>query len=205
MPFLDSEPYILGTASDKFENGKARAIYSTGIIDYTVMTYVLAPLEASWSLMPFTESNPSSLEEIHAAQRRVQLADQHHIYTSMGDYADFNRQHTPVAQAMVFDVIADILDQAGASSCDFARASRWCRDAMKNQYVYFPTPLSPPRSQEIIARGPGWHVTRPTRRNAHRVQLNAYINFREDPYTCIYSDYKHLIILIVGNYRVNPL
>lgn len=89
------------------------------------MSYVLAPLEANWPLMPHTECALSSLEEIHAAQRRVRLADTHHIYTSMGDYADFNRQHTLASQSLVFDVIAQLMSEGAAGDSDYACAAHW--------------------------------------------------------------------------------
>lgn len=181
IPFLDSEPYVLGSAL-KYENEKARTIYSTGIIDYTIMTYVLGPLDANWTLMPHTECALSSLEEIHAAQRRVRLADTHHTYTSMGDYADFNRQHTLAAQALVFDVIAQLMSEGSAGDSDYARAARWCRDALLNQYVYFPHPVSPRRSEETIARGPGWRVTRHTRHHAFRVVQGLFLGVRGTSY-----------------------
>lgn len=55
----------------------------------------------------------------------------------MGDYADFNRQYSLTAQALVFDVIADLISDAGYPDCDYVKDARWCAVTLTHQYVYF--------------------------------------------------------------------
>lgn len=67
--FLHKTPAVIGSASDKYDNGKARAIYSTGIVDYTIMSYVLRPLERKFAELEHVEDGVGGYDEIAVLSR----------------------------------------------------------------------------------------------------------------------------------------
>lgn len=135
--WIDSEPAIKAVASEKYEMGKARAIYGTMPVDYTVMSYVIADLEKRLSRIEGVESGLKSLDEIAAIRRRVLAVGQGTEECSMIDYADFNYQHTLEAQSLVFKVLAARFSHLGYHP-DCVKAAKWCEMAMMNQWVRFP-------------------------------------------------------------------
>lgn len=137
IAWLDTEPKIQAVASEKFEQSKARAIYGTKCIDYTIMTYVINKIEPNLHNIEGVEGGLSGMDEIRAIFRRADICAEYDAECSMLDYADFNRQHTLEAQACVFEELTKILERYSKHK-DVIKASRWCAQALLNQWVSFP-------------------------------------------------------------------
>jgi hypothetical protein len=131
------KPAVYGKGSEKFEPGKARAIYGTMPIDYSIFSYVLGPLEPVLYHVIGVEAGLNGLDEVMTIARRVALIQGDEVEATMLDYADFNRQHTTAAQALLFRVIAKRLELLGCEP-DAVLAALWCADALENQWVKFP-------------------------------------------------------------------
>ncbi|ASA47459.1 RdRp [Aedes alboannulatus toti-like virus 1] len=152
VAWLDDEPRTEAVASEKFEMGKARAIYGTKPIDYTISSYVLNDIEPRLSVIPGIESGLNGMDIIASVANRKATAMQPRTECSMIDYADFNYQHTLQAQALVFDALADEFERIGAHP-DKVRASRWTRDALLNQWCRFPLRSKPDKITQGMFSG----------------------------------------------------
>lgn len=137
LPWIDSEPKIEAVASEKFEQSKARAIYGTKPIDYTIMTYVIGKIEPKLARVDGVECGLTSVDEMRCLIRRSKVIQRAQLECSMLDYADFNRQHTMEAQALVFECLSEKLRMMNVHP-DVIKASDWCAKAMMNQWVTFP-------------------------------------------------------------------
>lgn len=137
VSWLDTPPAIIATASEKFEMGKARAIYGTGVVDYAICAYVLDGIEEVMYRVDGIESGLTGLDFIATMIRRLKAVSKKGIECTMVDYADFNYQHTLLAQSLVFRVLARILAQRGYHP-DKVRAANWIADALLNQWCKFP-------------------------------------------------------------------
>lgn len=135
--WLDEEPEIRATASEKFEMGKSRAIYGTGIKDYSIHAYVLADIEVNLSRVDGIEYGLRGKSMLATMIRRMaEVMDRDPECTNI-DYADFNYQHTLLAQAATYSELADVLENAGHHP-DKVKAARWCAKSLLNQWVKFP-------------------------------------------------------------------
>nr|QUS52816.1 RNA-directed RNA polymerase [Mute swan feces associated toti-like virus 1] len=138
MKWLYSAPIIQAKGSEKYEMGKARPIYGTQPLDYAIMAYVIQPIEARMSRIEGVEQGLTGFDEMAAMKRRAVLVDDPYVECTMVDYADFNFQHTPRAQAEVFRALLILLKETGHSETDLLTATKWCADALENQWSYFP-------------------------------------------------------------------
>lgn len=179
MEFLTSEtiidwlggvdPRIIGTGSDKNENGKARAIYGTDIQGYMIMSFVLSELEPEMRMVPDLNEGDSGYDEILHMQQRAEATELPGMYTAMADYQDFNIQHTLAAQSAVFGTIYETLDLMPEVDPTFIEAVKWCQEALLNQYIYFPGDKEKPKSYAEAQVRDGYRVLLPTPTNACRV------------------------------------
>ena len=137
--WLDEVPAIKGTGSEKYELGKARAIYGTGVVDYAIVTYVTRHLESLLYLVPGVEMGLGKMDEFSAILRRLRVIEEARVETTMLDYADFNLQHTPEVQSLVFTALAEVLRSVDRVwPPDLIKAVAWCEAAFTNQWVKFP-------------------------------------------------------------------
>lgn len=137
VSWLEDEPKIIGTASEKFEMGKSRAIYGTGVRDYAIVAYVMDGVEEHLYNIDGVESGLTGFDAIATMVRRLQVVSEPRVECTMVDYADFNYQHTLEAQGAVFESLADALAQQQHHP-DKVRASRWVAAALLEQYCKFP-------------------------------------------------------------------
>lgn len=137
IDWLNSEPKTVAVASEKYEMGKARAIYGTKPIDYTISAYVLNEIEPRMNLVEGIEAGLTGVDVISRSFHRKKVAQTANTECSMIDYADFNYQHTLEAQAAVFYAVADLFESVNAHS-DKVTAARWTADALLNQWCRFP-------------------------------------------------------------------
>ncbi|UUV42281.1 MAG: putative RNA dependent RNA polymerase [Inari totivirus 2] len=137
ISWLDSTPRTSATASEKFESGKARAIYGTKAIDYAISAYVLTEIEPRLNLMGGVESGLVGIDVLTSVRKRMTTAMTPGTECSMIDYADFNYQHTLKAQSLVFKALVRLFTEAGAHP-DKIKAAEWTAEALLNQCCRFP-------------------------------------------------------------------
>lgn len=131
----EEEAVLKAVGSDKLELGKDRAIYATNLVDQTITTYVLLPLEKRLSKIDGVISGRTGREEVaDIGHRLLKLSQSDECM--MVDYKDFNYQHTLEAQWMLFDVVLNEVKKY--NNADLTTACTWLRDAQLNQQVNFP-------------------------------------------------------------------
>lgn len=135
--WMDQTPKIEAVASEKFEMGKARAIYGTKPVDYAIMSYVISSSERKLWRIDGVEAGLSGLDEVMCIVRRAAVAAREGVECTMIDYADFNYQHTLSAQAEVFWALHRRLVSIRAPD-DMIRGCIWCARALLNQWCSFP-------------------------------------------------------------------
>lgn len=59
--WLDSEPKLVARGSEKFDHNKARAIYGTDPIDYTIMSYAIMDMDKHFYVLPGVECGLSGM------------------------------------------------------------------------------------------------------------------------------------------------
>lgn len=137
IAWLDSKPKIVAKASEKYELGKARAIYGTKPIDFLIMAYVLEPLEERLDTVGSMQHKNLAPLSVQRINDRLQEVGHSNCYGLMVDYADFNIQHTLAIQSRLFSTIARYADSL-AWGTDYSKAARWCADALLNCYAEYP-------------------------------------------------------------------
>nr|UHS72436.1 MAG: putative RNA-dependent RNA polymerase [Totiviridae sp.] len=135
--WLDEVPAIYAIASEKYEMGKARAIYGTEVADQAIMSYLLTVLEPKLHEIDGIEGSLTGLDEVLSIIRRVNIVNRDGEECTMLDYSDFNRQHTLQLQSLIFRCLQKRLEEVYAHP-DAIRCAKWCADALLNQYVKFP-------------------------------------------------------------------
>lgn len=137
VDWINKEPVINAIASEKYEMGKARAIYGTDVVDQGIMSYLLVVLEPRLSNIDDIESGLTGKAEVLSIIRRKEIAGRDGEECTMLDYSDFNRQHTLTIQSLVFKCIKKRLISLHAHA-DAIRIADWCEQSMLNQKVKFP-------------------------------------------------------------------
>lgn len=137
IAWLDTEPKLMASTSDKFEMGKARSLYPTDVVDQCIVGYVIGGLERRFHNIDGIESGLVGIDEVRTILRRCQKASEEGVECTMLDYADFNIQHTLQAQAKVFERLRDRMMAIGAEP-DAVKACEWARVAHLNQYAKYP-------------------------------------------------------------------
>lgn len=138
---FNGRPVEVARASEKFENGKARAIYGVDPYHYTINTYATKGFEERLHILPGLEKGASGVRAVQLENHRAHLSADPNMECSMLDYADFNRHHTPQAQAMIFEAFANRGKEIGAHP-DWIKANLWVAEGKKNMHVYMPNEKS---------------------------------------------------------------
>lgn len=144
LTWIESEPIIRAVASEKFEMGKARAIYGTHPVDYSIMSFCISEIERKFYRIVGVEGGLAGLDEVAGVIRRCRIAQGEGVECTMIDYADFNYQHTLAVQALVFEALAQRFALVGANP-DYVKAADWCAKALLNQWCTFPQSKGPVR------------------------------------------------------------
>lgn len=131
------KPIESAVASEKMENGKSRAIYSVAPNHYSINTYATHGLEERLYLVPGLEKGLSGVKEYAQQRKRAFITADDDQECTMLDYADFNIQHTPLAQKMIFEEFARV-GRMRSFHIDWINANQWVADAKDNQRVKFP-------------------------------------------------------------------
>lgn len=130
------KPKEVAHASEKYENGKARAIYGVEPMHYVINTYATKGLEERLNMVPGFEKGASGLHAVGLEARRVAITRDSSQECCMLDYADFNRHHTPRVQALLFEVLARVGRERGACH-DWVKANMWVAKAKRNMAAIF--------------------------------------------------------------------
>lgn len=141
---FDQPPVECAHASEKYENGKARAIYGVEPMHYVINTYATKGFEEKLHLIEGLEKGASGAEQARFEAIRAHITSDSTMECSMLDYADFNRHHTPEAQALIFEVFAYLGELRGARR-EWIHANRWVAKAKRNMQVIFPDSTKPVR------------------------------------------------------------
>lgn len=131
-----SVPEEVAVASEKCENGKGRALYGVEPKHYMHSTYATKGLEERLHLQDGLEKGLSGQEALQREVLRSKITQDSSQHCMMVDYADFNVQHTPTAQQLVFEVIAKVGATRGACR-DFVRANEWVAESKSNMRCRF--------------------------------------------------------------------
>lgn len=124
-------------ASEKFENGKSRAIYGTSPEHYVINTYVTQGMEERLHLVPGLEKGASGAQVLYTINKKCNVTKDALQDCCMLDYADFNIHHTPQAQTIIFQCIREVAMKHNPSQ-DWLAASAWMAASKTRQRVYFP-------------------------------------------------------------------
>lgn len=135
--WLDIEPRMPGGVSFKYEMGKERVIYPTGVEDQCIFSYVIGPLERNFPRVDGLESGLTGIDEIRTVLRRINVMKGGDKECSCLDYADFNIQHTLQAQYELFKGVEARLKHIDAEP-DVIKACCWAADSLLNQWCTFP-------------------------------------------------------------------
>lgn len=137
VAWMAEPPRIQATASEKYEMGKARAIYGTEPVDYAISSYVLDDIEDHLYNVDGIESGLTDMDFLVAMVRRLRKVEGSEVECTMIDYSDFNYQHTLEAQSLVFKCLSARLRTMGHHD-DKVAACDWVAAAMLNQWCKFP-------------------------------------------------------------------
>lgn len=129
-------PVELATTSEKFENGKGRALYGVEPEHYLHSTYATKGLEERLHLSDGLEKGLAGKAALRMEALRSQITAIPTQHCMMLDYADFNIQHTARAQASIFKCVANEGRKRGASN-DFVRANEWIAASKYNMQCIF--------------------------------------------------------------------
>jgi hypothetical protein len=136
MKWLDDTPIVKAVGSDKFEISKARSIYGTDIKDFFIFSAVMRTLDHNLCRINGVEIGLSGADEVRCVLRKLNLVKHPLNECTMLDYSDFNLQHTPEAQSILFKVIKEKYALQAAPP-SLVKASHWCELALLNQTVRF--------------------------------------------------------------------
>lgn len=136
--FRHGLPREAAQASEKFENGKSRAIYGVEPIHYIINTYATKGFEEKLHNVPGLEKGVTGLRQSQLEHHRAMLTGDRKQHCSMLDYADFNRHHTPQAQSIIFEELADLGREVGACS-DWQYANTWVAKAKYHMTTKMPS------------------------------------------------------------------
>lgn len=134
---MKRSPREVSRASEKYENGKSRAIYGVAPEHYVINTYVTQGMEERLHKIVGLEKGAEGIDEMAYVKMRCNITQDDKQECVMLDYADFNIQHTLEAQWILFDCLLDQGILEGACD-DWIDACKWIRDAKKDQRITFP-------------------------------------------------------------------
>ncbi|BAM36036.2 RNA-dependent RNA polymerase, partial [Persimmon latent virus] len=137
LRYMRSAPKELARASEKYENGKSRAIYGVAPEHYVINTYVTQGMEERLHNIPGLEKGATGVTELGYIKKRCNITANARKECTMLDYADFNVQHSLSCQYILFDEMLKAGVEVGACP-DWVKACSWLRDAKLNQESYFP-------------------------------------------------------------------
>lgn len=133
----EAVPREYAKGSEKYENGKSRAIYGVEPLHYVINTYATKGLEERLLNVPGLEKGVTGINAVALELHRAQLTADPRIHCTMLDFADFNRHHTPEAQATIFTALAERGEEVGAAR-DWVKANRWVARSKYQMWAHYP-------------------------------------------------------------------
>lgn len=89
--WLNSEPKLVARGSEIFLHNKARAIYGTEPIDYTIMSYAFLDMEIHFFVLLGVTCGLSGMAETAVMLRRLELIKHDGVLGIMFDYVGLQR------------------------------------------------------------------------------------------------------------------
>jgi hypothetical protein len=123
--------------SEKYENSKPRAIYGTKTTHYEISSYATKGFEERLHLIPGLEKGLGGAAQYGAEIKRARISGDPTQHLTMLDYSDFNIQHTPEAQAILYEVCAAI-GKSRAAHNDWVAAHTWLAQSKYRVTCTFP-------------------------------------------------------------------
>lgn len=124
-------------ASEKYENGKSRAIYGTSPDHYVINTYVTQGMEERLHRVQGLEKGAAGTQQLRAIAKKCFITESLQNQCCMLDYADFNIHHTPTAQSIIFEEMQKAATKFQPTE-DWLAACQWMCHSKANQRVIFP-------------------------------------------------------------------
>jgi hypothetical protein len=137
LQWMLEDPYTFAVASEKYEMGKARAIYGVDIVNYFICSYVLCEIERNMYKMDGMELGLKGIDEMLSVYHRCEVTKDPKSECTMLDYADFNIHHTLLAQQLIFHTLAKLAKEAGYPEA-YVNACLWIGDGFLDSKVQFP-------------------------------------------------------------------
>lgn len=145
-------PIEVAVASEKYENGKSRAIYGTDNLHYMHSSYVTFGLEETLHKIEGVEKGTKGLEDIYNEFMRCKMSADKRYHLMMADYTDFNIQHSPRAMATFYEVLYALGHSLGYPPC-WLKACHWLKMSKYNMQVYFPMESIPAKARQGMFSG----------------------------------------------------
>lgn len=152
IKWRDIEPKITASCSDKYESGKARALYGTDLQDYVIITHVIGKIETKMHRIDGVEMGVFGGAEVSAICRRQNVVAGYESQCTMLDYSDFNLQHTIKVQSLLFNCLKRRLIDIRADP-DIIRNCDWTAKALLNQWCTFPEDIQSTRMVQGMFSG----------------------------------------------------
>ena len=149
----EQKPEVIASASEKWENGKGRAIYGTMLTDYLIFGYVLSLTEPMMAQIDGCETGASGYGDVRNVLCRLYTVMQEEVECAMGDYMDFNRQHMLAVLSLRYRVLKELCRTKGVSNPDVFAAIDWCAEALVNCYAYFPEGENSKKTYRSLVKG----------------------------------------------------
>ena len=137
------EPMLLATGSEKWENGKSRSIYGCDFVSYFVISHVLRHLEGKLNDLDSCDYGQTTWDQLRCILDKADYSGTSRDNFMM-DFRNFNRQHSLLAQSMIWRSISEsiaisqICRKAWNSSNNFFRILGSFRTTFpKKQYSKF--------------------------------------------------------------------
>ncbi|MEL6802511.1 MAG: hypothetical protein AAFO91_01860, partial [Bacteroidota bacterium] len=150
---LSTTPEMVATASEKYENGKERAIYGTAMVDYLAFGYVLSAIDTNMRNMPWCEMGALGYERIRGMLKRFYILRRPGVESAAGDYADFNRQHMLKALSLRYATLREACRRKSVNNPEYEEVLKWCEQALLNCYAYFPSGENSCKTYRTIFEG----------------------------------------------------
>lgn len=137
----ESEPSEVAKGSEKFENGKSRAIYGVEPTHYAINSYGTEIVERYISKLDGVEKGITGTSQLAAERFRCLITKQDMTECTMLDYSDFNIQHTARAQAMIFEALAEVGKEMKFHD-DWIQSQYWVARAKFNSSFRVPNDIT---------------------------------------------------------------
>jgi len=139
---VTAEPGVMYSAAvEKHEDGKARLLLTSDVVNYVIMSYVLSPVEKVLSHDQRLDYSDDVVGEWAKFALRVRQARSGETLR-LWDYVDFNAQHTNATMVVDMTMLGQAYGWATyntpQSRADMQRFADWCANSFNNMWIKWP-------------------------------------------------------------------